>query len=162
MTQQGAVLTALRLLIATAIVAGLSACMEARMASPDRPYGVVTTFTSNVPAKIYPAFIAVIDGNSVQSTSAVGGLAARKHTFQLPPGDHKIRVVADLRDATGTLASGTTFTPRGEQPGALELFVEEGRRYYIGARLTGSRRDEWEPVVWHVEDIENYRHTIVE
>jgi len=151
-----------RVFLAAVVLLFVSACMEAKMASSDRQYGVVTTFTSNVPAKIYPAYIAVIDGDSVQTTAAVGGLAARKHTFRLPPGDHKIRIVADLRNATGTLESGTTFTPRGQQPGNLELFVEEGRRYYIGARLTGARKDEWEPVIWHVEDLENYRHTIVE
>jgi len=160
--RHNAIPMAARLLVLMTSAITISACMEARMASSDRQYGLVTTFTSNVPAKIYPAYIAVIDGNSVQTTSAVGGLSARKHTFRLPPGDHKLRIVADLRDATGTLASGTTFTPRGEQPGSLELFVEEGRRYYIGARLTGNRKDEWEPVIWHTEDIENYRHTIVE
>ena len=52
------------------------------------------------------------------------------------------------------------YTPRGEQPGTIKLFVEEGRQYYIGARLTGTRKNEWEPVVWAVRDIENYEHGI--
>jgi hypothetical protein len=125
-------------------------------------YGIVTTFTSDIPAKIYPAYIAVIDGKNVQTTAALGGLAARKHTFRLPPGDHTIRLVADLSQATATLGTGVDYTPRGEQPGEIKLFVEEGRRYYLGASLKGSRRSEWEPVVWSVQDIENYKHTIVE
>ena len=115
---------------------------------------------SDIPGKVYPAYIAVIDGRSVQPTSPVGGLAATKHTFRLAPGDHTLRLVADLSDATGTLSTGPTYTPRGEQPGEIKLFVEAGRQYYLGARLTGSRRDEWEPVVWSVKDIENYRHSI--
>jgi hypothetical protein len=146
--------------LAAVVIAG--GCMEARMLSSDEPYGVVTTFTSDIPDKVYPAYIAVIDGRSVQSTSSVGGLSARKHTFRLAPGDHTIRVVADLTQATGTLNTGVVYTPRGEQPGEMKLFVEEGRRYYIGARLTGTRRDEWEPVIWAVHDIENYEHTIVQ
>lgn len=144
--------------LSVALVA--AACTEARMLSSDEPYGIVTTFTSDIPEKIYPAYIAVIDGDNVQSSSAVGGLAGRKHTFRLAPGDHTIRIVADLTQATGTLISGTTYTPRGEQPGEIKLFVEAGRRYYLGARLTGSRRDEWEPVVWAVHDIDNYEHSI--
>lgn len=148
------------LLVAVSALSG--GCMEARMMSPDRHYGVVTTFTSDIPAKIYPAYIAVIDGKNVQTTAALGGLAGRKHTFRLAPGDHTIRLVADLSQATGTLGTGVDYTPRGEQPGEIKLFVEEGRRYYLGASLTGTRRDDWQPVVWSVQDIENYRHTIVE
>jgi hypothetical protein len=140
----------------------LGGCMEAKMLASSDPHGIVTTFTSDIPDKIYPAYIAVIDGKNVQSTSAVGGLAARKHTFRLAPGDHTLRIVADLRDATGSLVTGPTYTPRGELPGEIKLFVEAGRRYYLGARLTGSRRDEWEPVVWAVRDIENYDHTIAQ
>jgi hypothetical protein len=136
--------------------------MEARILSPDRDYGVITTFTSDIPAKIYPAYIATIDGKNVQTTGGIGGLAGRIHTFRLAPGDHTIRIVADLTQATGTLATGVDYTPRGTQPGEIKLFVEEGRRYYLGASLKGSRRDQWEPVVWSVQDIENYHHTIVE
>jgi hypothetical protein len=158
-----------RLLGALVLGAALSACMEAKMLSSDESYGVVTTFTSNIPEKVYPAYIAVIDGKSVQTTGSVGGvggldpktyLRTRKHTFRLPPGEHTIRIVADLSDATGTLQSTGGYTPRGEQPGTIKLFVEEGRQYYIGARLTGPRKNEWEPVVWAVKDIENYEHGI--
>lgn len=154
-------------LLLTAVA--LCACMEAKMLSSDESYGVITTFTSNIPEKVYPAYIAVIDGKSVQTTGSIGGLAGqdprtflktRKHTFRLPPGEHTIRIVADLSDATGTLRSTGGYTPRGEQPGEIKLFVEEGRQYYIGARLTGTRKNEWEPVVWAVKDIESYEHGI--
>lgn len=148
------------LLVAAAIVIG--GCTEASMLGPDRHYGVVTTFTSDIPAKIYPAFIAVIDGRNVQSTAAFGDPALRKHSFRLTPGDHTLRLVADLSQATATFGTGVDYTPRGEQPGVIKVFVEEGRRYYLGARLTGVRRDEWEPVVWSVQDIENYKHTIAQ
>ena len=89
----------------------------------------------------------MIDRSNLHPTSSVGGLSGRKHTFRLAPGDHTIRVVADLSQATGTLNTGVVYTPRGEQPGEMKLFVEEGRRYYIGARLTAARSDDWEPLI---------------
>ena len=39
----------------------------------------------------------------------------------------------------------------------MELEVEEGKRYYIGARIVGSRYDQWEPVVYRVESIRSGR-----
>jgi len=153
---------AMRGLLVLAAAVAIGGCTEASMLSPDRHYGVVTTFTSDIPAKVYPAFIAVIDGRNMQSTAAFGDPALRKHTFRLAPGDHTLRLVADLSQATATFGTGVDYTPRGEQPGVIKIFVEEGRRYYLGARLTGLRRDEWEPVVWSVQDIENYKHTIAQ
>ena len=52
--------------LAAAAIAG--GCMEARMLSSDEPYGIVTTFTSDIPDKVYPAYIAVIDGRSCSAT----------------------------------------------------------------------------------------------
>jgi hypothetical protein len=159
----------MKLALVLAAGTALSGCMEARMLSSDESYGVVTTFTADVPEKIYPAYISVIDGRSVQTTGSVGGIAGqdprtflktRKHTFRLPPGEHTLRIVADLSDATGVLRMTEGYTPRGEQPGEIKLFVEEGRQYYVGARLTGTRKNEWEPVVWAVKDVENYEHGI--
>ena len=139
----------------------LSGCMEAKMLtdSNDR-YGVITTFHSNIPGKIYPAYVATIDGKNQQSGRALTGNGLdTKYTFRLPPGEHTIRIVADLRQATGVIPA--TYTPRSQQPGTLKIFVEEGREYFLGARLTGSRTDEWEAVVWRVEDLKNYDHSIM-
>jgi hypothetical protein len=35
----------------------------------------------------------------------------------------------------------------------MQIDVEAGKRYFLGAKLTADRLDEWEPVVWRVEDI---------
>ena len=147
-----------------AFVAGLAltGCMEAKMlTTTDEPYGTITTASSNIPGKIYPAWVATIDGKNQQSGNVLASpMANARHTFRLPPGQHTIRIVADLRQATGVIPA--TYTPRSQQPGTIEIFVERGREYYLGARLTGSRSDEWEAVVWEVKDLKNYNHTIIE
>jgi hypothetical protein len=147
-----------------AIVASvmLVACMEAKMlTSTDEPYGTITTASSNIPAKIYPTWVATIDGKNQQSGNVLTSpMANTRHTFRLSPGHHTIRIVADLRQATGVIPA--TYTPRSQQPGTIEIFVERGREYYLGALLNGSRSDEWEAVVWKVKDLKNYNHTIIE
>lgn len=155
--------------IALVLLAGLAGCMEAQMLSGEDRYGTVTTFTSNIPGGIYPAYIATIDGRNINSSDALAvsrtGLGTgnpsgvNRHTIQLPPGDHEIRLVADLTQATGTLSREIRSGSKGT--GTIKIFVEEGRRYYLGARLTNNRRGDWEAVVWRVEDDENYDQSIM-
>ena len=155
--------------IALVLLAGLAGCMEAQMLSGEDRYGTVTTFTSNIPGGIYPAYIATINGKNINSSDALAvsrtGLGTgnpsgvNRHTIQLPPGDHEIRLVADLTQATGTLSREIRSGSKGT--GTIKIFVEEGRRYYLGARLTNNRRGDWEAVVWRVEDDENYDQSIM-
>jgi hypothetical protein len=144
--------------------------MEAQMLSGEDRYGTVTTFTSDIPAGIYPTYIATIDGRNINTTDAMSatrtglgtgsGLGTNRHTIRLPPGDHEIRLVADLTQATGTLTR--EITRRDSGAGAtVKIYVEEGRRYYLGARLTDARRGDWEAVVWKVEDDESYDHSVM-
>jgi hypothetical protein len=155
---------------ALVLAAGLAAagCMESQMLSGEERYGTVTSFSSDIPGGIYPAYIATIDGRNINTTDAIqptrtglggGAAGANRHTIRLPPGDHEIRIVADLTQATGTLS--TEINNRRSSTGTIKLYVEEGRRYYLGARLTSSRRGEWEAVVWKVEDDASYDHSIM-
>lgn len=157
--------------VALGAVLLLGGCMEAQMAAGDARYGTVTTVTSDIPGGIYPAYIATIDGRNINSMDAVSpsrtglgtgaGLGANRHTIRLPPGDHEIRLMADLTQATGTLTR--EINTRSSGAGAtIKLFVEEGRRYYLGARLTDSRRGDWEAVVWRVEDDETYDRPVLQ
>lgn len=147
----------------------LAGCMEARMLSGEERYGTVTTFSSNIPGGVYPAYIATINGKNINSTDAIkptrtglgtgSQVGTNRHTIRLPPGDHEIRLVADLTQATGTLSR--EISSRSGGGGTIKIFVEEGRRYYLGARLSGGRRGEWEAVVWRVEDDESYDQSIM-
>ena len=119
----------------------------------------INIISSDIPGGIYPAYIATIDGRNINSSDAIRptrtglgtgtGLGTNRHTIRLAPGDHEIRLVADLTQATGTLSREINTR---QSSGTVKIYVEEGRRYYLGARLTGNRRGEWEAVVWKVEE----------
>ena len=126
-----------------------TSCAEVRQAIPDRPHGVLVVGQSDVPSFIYPVYLVEVDGATVRD---------RRATWTLDPGDHEIVVAADLSRATGSVRGG--FTPRDEQPGRLRIFVEAGMKYWIGARFTGGRRDEWEAVIYREAPLEYYNHSI--
>jgi hypothetical protein len=154
-------------LVATLLLGG---CMESQMLAGEDRYGTVTTFTSDIPGGIYPAYIATVDGKNVNTIEAMTatrtglatgtGLGTNRFSIRLPPGDHEIRLVADLTQATGTLSR--EINDRSSGAGAtIKLYVEEGRRYYLGARVEDGRRGDWQAVVWRVEDDENYDHSVM-
>lgn len=131
----------------------LAGCVAPK-ATNYKDYGVITSHPSNVSSKIYPAYITEINGRRTpdgRRGPGTLGLDSRQQDFQLEPGVYKIRLMADLSRATGVL-SKSGFTPRDAQPGEITIHVEGGRKYYLGAQLTGSRRDEWKPVLWNVVD----------
>ncbi|MGB5623843.1 MAG: hypothetical protein WBN65_15225 [Gammaproteobacteria bacterium] len=115
----------------------------------DVNYAIISTNASDIPAKIYPAFVARVDDRDITGGT---GLAGRKQVVRVEPGVHKVRLTADLSRATGVL-SKPGYTRRDKQPGDFEVEVEAGKRYFLGAQLTANRLDEWQPVVWRVEDI---------
>lgn len=115
----------------------------------DADYAIISTNASDISGKIYPAFLAKVDDREVKGGT---GLNGRKQVVRVEPGVHTVRLTADLSSATGVL-SKPGYTRRDRQPGDLELEVEAGKRYFLGAQLTANRRDEWQPVVWRVEDI---------
>lgn len=131
----------------------LVACIPSK-ATSYQDYGVVTSHASNVSSKIYPAYITEINGKRTSDGDRGRGslgLRSRQQDFQLKPGVYHIRLMADLSQATGVLST-SGFTPRGEQPGDITVHVEGGRTYFLGAQLTGPRRDQWQPVIWNVVD----------
>ncbi len=126
-----------------------SGCAEIRQAIPDRPHGVVVVGQSDIPDYIYPVYLVEVNGATVRD---------RRSTWTLDPGDNEIVVAADLSRATGSVRGG--FTARSEQPGRLRIFVEAGMKYWVGARFTGGRRDEWEAVIYREAPLEYYNHSI--
>lgn len=131
------------------LVALAGACAEVRQAVPDRPHGVVVVGQSEIPNFIYPVFMVEVDGTTVRD---------RRSAWTLDPGDHEIVVAADLTQATGSVRGG--FTTRDEQPGRMKIFVEAGMKYWIGAKFTGGRRNEWEAVIYREAPLEYYNHSI--
>ena len=133
-------------LVATAFMV-ITAC--ASNTGSDVDYAIISTNASDIPGKIYPAFVAKVDDREITGGT---GLLGRKQVVRVDPGVHKVRLTADLSRATGVL-SKPGYTPRDKQRGDFEVEVEAGKRYFLGAQLTANRLDEWQPVVWRVEDI---------
>jgi hypothetical protein len=77
--------------------------------------------------------------------------------FNLPPGEHTLSftVVVNRRDTTTWLHPTLRYSPKGS--GVLKLTVEAGKRYCVTARVDGARPEEWDAVVYKVEDIKDYR-----
>lgn len=134
-------------LILAALVLGAAGCASGTAGDAD--YAIITTNASDISAKIYPAYLAKVDDREVKGGT---GRFGRKEAVWVEPGLRKVRIMADLSRATGVL-SKPGYTPRDQQPGDIEIEVEAGKRYFLGAQLTANRRDQWQPVVWRVEDI---------
>lgn len=133
--------------LAATVLMVITACASSTAGDVD--YAIISTNASDISGKIYPAFVSKVDDREVKGGT---GLHGRKQVVRVEPGVHKVRLTADLSRATGVL-SKPGYTPRDKQPGDFEVEVEAGKRYFLGAQLTANRLDEWEPVVWRVEDI---------
>jgi len=143
MTKSTRLVAATLAMLATAAITG---CASSNAGSAD--YAILSTSASDIPGKIYPAFLAKVDDREITGGS---GLTGRKSAVRVSPGTHTVRLTADLSQATGAVPS--SYTPRDKQAGNMQIDVEAGKRYFLGAKLTADRLDEWEPVVWRVEDI---------
>ncbi len=143
MTKSNRIVAATLAVLATAAITG---CASSNAGSAD--YAILSTSAADIPGKIYPAFLAKVDDREITGGS---GLNGRKSAVRVSPGTHTVRLTADLSQATGAVPS--VYTPRDKQAGNMQIDVEAGKRYFLGAKLTADRLDEWEPVVWRVEDI---------
>ena len=106
----------------------------------DRSNQCVIDF-GEVPAKLYPARLAELDGDN--------NMAGSKIAFWLDPGDHEIVVTAMIDNSMDV---GTIDIDRHTDPGKVTIGCEAGKRYRIAAQATDNRGS-WQPVVWQEEDI---------
>lgn len=159
------------LVAAAAVIASLSACAPQWMSRPDDgPHGIVSAATLSPPIGMHRVVLQSVDGKAVSSGSSLrvpphASLMIVKSGFQLTdarsqfvltPGEHELdfTAVVDEKDAQMFLHTTSPYSEKGA--GKLHLTVQEGKRYYIAAKVNEGKPDEWEPVVYKVEDIENY------
>ena len=76
--------------------------------------------------------------------------------FNVPPADHTISLTAivDRKDARFLVAPPSRLADKSA--GELKLTVQEGKRYFIAAKVNEIQPDRWEAVVCKVEDIAGY------
>ncbi|MGB5621889.1 MAG: hypothetical protein WBN65_05290 [Gammaproteobacteria bacterium] len=101
---------------------------------------------SEVPAKLSPARLAVLDGKNLSGP-------ASKSSFWVEPGVHEIVVTAAIENTMelpGAIVN--RHVGPGDDPGKTSIEVEAGKRYRIAAEALDNKGN-WQPVVWKVEDI---------
>lgn len=157
----------LRTLSLAALVLALTACASLN-AKPTGPYGEVEAATAVAPIDMHRVVLQNLDGRNVPSTGRVPATASLmivdpgfeltnvQSEFVLSPGEHTLNftAVVNRRDTTTWLHPTLRFSLKGA--GVLKLTIEAGKRYYVAARVDGARPEEWEAVVYKVEDIKNY------
>jgi hypothetical protein len=113
-------------------------------AAADLSKGIVTVAYDGIPKDVYPVAILEVDGK-LQPPPL-------RETLWLTPGKHTFKLAAKVQDGK-TLLRGNNYNSRDKsKPGVLEIEVEAGKRYHLGAKLNGYRTSDWEPVVLRVED----------
>lgn len=128
------------------------------------PHGIISVTGSVVTEGIHPVILNRLDGNYMSRGSSrippdaslvivdQGYQFTEPGSFWVAPGVHELVLTAVFR--RGNEIKLPPQNPRrGDMLGRLTLEVEEGKRYYIGARIVGSRYDQWMPVVYRVESL---------
>jgi hypothetical protein len=143
----------------------LGACATAQ---PAGPYGIVEAATAVPPIDMQRVVLQNIDGRNIPNVGPVSSTASLmivdpgfvltnvQSDFTLPAGEHTLSftAVVDRRDTTTWLHATTRTSPK--DAGVLKLTVEPGKLYRIAAHVNPGRPEEWEAVVYQVEDIKNY------
>ena len=149
----------------------LSAC-AALDAKPAGPYGIVEAATDVAPIDMHRVVLQNIDGRNIPTVGPVAPTASLmivepgfvltnvQSDFTLAAGEHTLSftAVVDRRDTTTWLHATTRTSPKGA--GVLKLTVEPGKRYHVAARVNPGRPEEWEAVVYQIEDIKNYQPSV--
>ena len=134
-----------RLLFAIFVLFALSACASRPVVTMRDAHGVAVFGEAQRAQKIFPVRVTVVDGDNVSD---------RKTSLLLTPGRHTLRLLALIDDAT--MLSPGPYRKTFLEDGVLEIEIEEGKRYLIGAKLLGPRRRQWQPVIFATQDIKGY------
>lgn len=109
-------------------------------ADPDAEKGVVAVAYDGKPQGVFPVLILDIDGK-VQPLP-------HRDVYYLAPGKHSLRLGAVLDD-NANLQRGNIGSRDAKR--TLEIEVEAGKRYLVGAKVEDRSAAEWQPVVLRVE-----------
>jgi hypothetical protein len=112
------------------------------IASPSEPHGLVVTSVDLEADNIYSVYAVAINGQE---------LARRENALWLKPGEHTIKAV-NKTSLNRSYVPGLRGDRSKESITPLTINVEAGKTYYVGLKADGSRRSDWQLVVWKTED----------
>ena len=122
---------------------GLATFAVSAALAGDAGKAVVAVAYDGVPQQVHPVLIQEIDGRPQPKPL--------RDTIWLDPGKHTLRL-APLLDDNARIGRDNSSSS-GANHGTLEIEVQAGKRYLIGAKIEGRRPVAWKPVVLRVEDI---------
>lgn len=126
------------------LLASFAAAVVLATAGADAPSrGIVTVAYDAVAQQVHPVWIQTVDGRQQP--------APLRDTLWLEPGKHTLRLAARLDD--NGVARRTRIDAKDPQHALLEIDVEAGKRYLIGAKVDSRHSADWKPVVLRVEDL---------
>lgn len=124
-----------------ALVLGVALGALGAAAGPDQDMGVVAVAYDGKTEDVFPVFILDIDGK-VQPQPL-------RDVYYLAPGKHTFRLGAIL-DSSANVQRSNAYGK--DEKRVLEIEVEAGKRYLVGAKLVNRKAADWEPVVYRVEE----------
>ena len=127
----------------TVYIAAIAALGLVSVGAADPSRGVVAVAYDGVPQQVHPVAIQEIDGK-------IQPLPLRD-THYLAPGKHSFRL-APVFDSNANIQRGNLYRRGSDAAAVLEIEVEAGKRYLIGAKLENRKAADWKPVVLRVED----------
>lgn len=122
------------------VAAAASAASQA-LVSPGEPHGVVRVDVERKAEHIYPVKVVEINGDLVSADDKVA--------LWLKPGKHTL-TVKGMVNRSNTFGVSRTIG-QGNEDNSVEIDVEQGKVYYLGAKVNPREGGRWEPVVWKVE-----------
>jgi hypothetical protein len=143
----------------------LAGCAATGMGSA--PHGILTVATVAPPAGLYRIVLQELDGRP----AAYGGarrvplhvslmvvdpgfdISDARSDFDLPPGEHTLSFTAIVDRPDARLFVNTPSRQASKAAGELKLTVEAGKRYLVAAKVIDVEPDQWQPVVYKVEDM---------
>lgn len=127
--------------IAALAFATVAAAGSNALVTQNDPHGIVRVDVEKRAQHIYPVKVVEINGKLVSADDKVA--------LWLKPGKHTLTVRGHVdRDNTFGLARSLG---QGNEKNSVEIDVEEGKIYYLGARINPREGGRWEPVVWKVK-----------
>jgi hypothetical protein len=134
------------------------------------PYGAITVATTVPPTDLYRVVLQQVDGRVPPGAGARGVppyvslmrvnqsfyLIDARSDFTLPAGEHRLSLTAIVDRQLSPVYSSPPSRMADKAAGELTLNVEEGKRYFIAAKVDEIQPERWQAVVYKVEDIPNY------
>ena len=109
-------------------------------AESDADQGVIAVAYDGIPNKVFPVMILEIDGRLQPQPP--------RDTYFLSAGHHTLRLGALIGDQSA-IQRGNIDQKDAKR--VLEIDVEGGKRYLIGAKIAGRTAASWEPIIYRVE-----------